>query len=215
MEPSCNHEESLPENQTLQLPPGYRFHPTDDELILYYLQKQIDGHPLPIQIPQICLATTNPHTLSGLVLLLMNFYILIESLFRVLISQFWKLILTERYSKIGDEYWYFLTSRDRKYPNGKRPNRGAESGYWKATGSDKNVVMGRKVIGYKKTLVFYQGKPQSGKKTAWIMQEYRVNQLPRQKQTPTDMRVRIYIFPYLCLTYISHACTTGQQKFIN
>jgi hypothetical protein len=30
--------------------------------------------------------------------------------------------------------WYFFTPRDRKYPNGARPNRAAASGYWRQQG---------------------------------------------------------------------------------
>ncbi|KAI7999071.1 NAC transcription factor NAM-B1 [Camellia lanceoleosa] len=56
---------------------------------------------------------------------------------------------------------------DRKYPNGMRPNRMAASGYWKATGTDKPVCSscGARIIGGKKALVFYRGRPPRGIKT--------------------------------------------------
>jgi hypothetical protein len=76
----------------------------------------------------------------------------------------------------GDKEWYFFSPRDRKYPNGIRPNRAAGSGYWKATGTDKPIhstVTGESV-GVKKALVFYMGRPPKGTKTDWIMQEYRL-----------------------------------------
>lgn len=76
----------------------------------------------------------------------------------------------------GEQEWYFFSPRDRKYPNGARPNRAATSGYWKATGTDKPVLSsgGSQKVGVKKALVFYGGKPPKGIKTNWIMHEYRL-----------------------------------------
>lgn len=75
----------------------------------------------------------------------------------------------------GEDEWYFFSPRDRKYPNGARPNRAAGSGYWKATGADKPILTsGSKNIGVKKALVFYTGRPPNGLKTDWIMNEYRL-----------------------------------------
>lgn len=76
----------------------------------------------------------------------------------------------------GEQEWYFFSPRDRKYPNGARPNRAATSGYWKATGTDKPVLTsgGTQKVGVKKALVFYGGKPPRGIKTNWIMHEYRL-----------------------------------------
>ena len=77
----------------------------------------------------------------------------------------------------GDQEWYFFSPRDRKYPNGSRPNRAASSGYWKATGTDKPILASHghhNKVGVKKSLVFYGGKPPKGVKTNWIMHEYRL-----------------------------------------
>ncbi|XP_020236754.1 NAC domain-containing protein 1 [Cajanus cajan] len=77
-------------------------------------------------------------------------------------------------SDFGENEWYFFSPRERKYPNGVRPNRATVSGYWKATGTDKAIYSGSKHIGVKKALVFYKGKPPKGIKTDWIMHEYRL-----------------------------------------
>ena len=71
---------------------------------------------------------------------------------------------------------YFFSTREAKYPNGNRSNRATCSGYWKATGLDKQIVTcrGGQVVGMKKTLVFYRGKPPHGTRTDWIMHEYRL-----------------------------------------
>ncbi|CAM8968793.1 unnamed protein product [Rhodiola kirilowii] len=137
---------------TTQLPPGFRFHPSDEELIVYYLRNKVDSNPVPaLIIADIDLYMYNPWELP------------VKALF-------------------GTDEWYFFSPRDRKYPNGARPNRAAASGYWKATGTDKLIVRtdtasscGRpERIGVKKGLVFYVGKPPRGSKTDWIMNEYRL-----------------------------------------
>ncbi|KAL5204438.1 hypothetical protein ABZP36_009309 [Zizania latifolia] len=132
----------------LQLPPGFRFHPTDDELVMYYLCRKCGGLPLaaPV-IAEVDLYKFNP----------------------------WD--LPEK-AMGGEKEWYFFSPRDRKYPNGQRPNRAAGTGYWKATGADKPVGSPRPAA-IKKALVFYAGKPPKGVKTNWIMHEYRLADVDR------------------------------------
>ncbi|KAF3796736.1 hypothetical protein EJ110_NYTH01002 [Nymphaea thermarum] len=62
---------------------------------------------------------------------------------------------------------------------------GAGSRFWKATGTDKIIL----VDGRKKAPVFYVGKPPNGSKTNWIMHEYLLlgddnSCLPQKKATP-------------------------------
>ena len=128
----------------LNLPPGFRFHPTDEELVAHYLCARAAGRRPPVSIiAEVDLYRFDP----------------------------WD--LPER-ALFGRREWYFFTPRDRKYPNGSRPNRAAGSGYWKATGADKPVEHGGRTAGIKKALVFYHGKPPRGVKTEWIMHEYRL-----------------------------------------
>ena len=77
----------------------------------------------------------------------------------------------------GENEWYFFSPRDRKYPNGARPNRAAGSGYWKATGKDREVLNAAtgSLLGMKKTLVFYSGRAPRGEKTKWVLHEYRLD----------------------------------------
>ncbi|XP_073300913.1 NAC transcription factor 25-like [Primulina huaijiensis] len=130
------------------LPPGFRFHPTDEELVVHYLKKKAASEPLPAStiIAEIDLYKYDPWELPSK-------------------------------ASFGEQEWYFFSPRDRKYPNGARPNRAATSGYWKATGTDKPIFTSKdqiQKVGVKKALVFYCGKPPKGIKTDWIMHEYRL-----------------------------------------
>jgi len=133
------------------LPPGFRFHPTDEELVVHYLKKKAASAPLPVAIiAEVDLYKFDPWELPDK-------------------------------ATFGEHEWYFFSPRDRKYPNGARPNRAATSGYWKATGTDKPILAytgSREKVGVKKALVFYRGKPPKGLKTNWIMHEYRLVDAP-------------------------------------
>lgn len=75
------------------------------------------------------------------------------------------------------EQWFFFAPRQEREARGGRPNRTTASGYWKATGSPGYVYSSdNKVIGVKKTMVFYRGKAPTGRKTKWKMNEYRAIQ---------------------------------------
>ncbi|GAB4862091.1 NAC domain-containing protein [Ancistrocladus abbreviatus] len=141
------------EGDQLALPPGFRFHPTDEELVTHYLcrkcKSQSIGH-VPI-IAEIDLYKFDPWELPDLAL-------------------------------YGEKEWYFFSPRDRKYPNGSRPNRAAGCGYWKATGADKPIGH-PKPVAIKKALVFYAGKAPKGQKTNWIMHEYRLADVDRSARS--------------------------------
>ncbi|XP_011624571.1 NAC domain-containing protein 86 isoform X3 [Amborella trichopoda] len=133
----------------MSLPPGFRFHPTDEELVGYYLKRKIEGLKIELEvIPEIDLYKFDPWELPD------------------------KSFLPKR-----DMEWFFFCPRDRKYPNGSRTNRATSAGYWKATGKDRKITMCHSsVTGFKKTLVFYRGRAPAGDRTDWIMHEYRLSE---------------------------------------
>lgn len=48
------------------LPPGFRFHPTDEELILHYLRKKVASIPLPVSIiAEVDIYKLDPWELPG------------------------------------------------------------------------------------------------------------------------------------------------------
>ncbi|KAJ8751974.1 hypothetical protein K2173_000720 [Erythroxylum novogranatense] len=128
--------------------PGFRFHPTDEELISFYLRRKVDRKPISIElIKQVDIYKYDPWDLP-------------------------------KPSGVGDTEGYFFCKRGRKYRNSIRPNRVTGSGFWKATGIDKPVYPqggeGRDCIGLKKTLVYYRGSAGKGTKTDWMMHEFRL-----------------------------------------
>ncbi|KAE8706527.1 Protein CUP-SHAPED COTYLEDON 2 [Hibiscus syriacus] len=128
------------------LPPGFRFHPTDEELITCYLLKKVlDSGFTGRAIAEVDLNKCEP----------------------------WE--LPEK-AKMGEKEWYFFSLRDRKYPTGLRTNRATEAGYWKATGKDREIYSSKTcaLVGMKKTLVFYRGRAPKGEKSNWVMHEYRL-----------------------------------------
>ncbi|XP_017431950.1 transcription factor JUNGBRUNNEN 1 [Vigna angularis] len=120
--------------------PGFRFHPTDEELVSFYLRRKLHKKPINIDlIKQIDIYKYDP----------------------------WN--LPKNNGSGGEKEGYFFYRRGRKYRNSIRPNRATGSGFWKATGIDKPGYSqggeGNDCIGLKKTLVYYRASTGKGTKT--------------------------------------------------
>ncbi|XP_058101594.1 NAC domain-containing protein 21/22-like isoform X2 [Magnolia sinica] len=128
------------------LPPGFRFYPSDEELVCHYLRKKVANE----RSSHGTMVVVDLHTCEP-----------------------WQL---PDVAKLGGNEWYFFSFRDRKYATGVRANRATTSGYWKATGKDRPVIdpTTREVAGMRKTLVFYRERAPNGIKTDWVMHEFRL-----------------------------------------
>ncbi|XP_030965752.1 protein SOMBRERO [Quercus lobata] len=136
-------------NGQVTVPPGFRFHPTDEELLYYYLRKKVSYEAIDLDvIREVDLNKLEP----------------------------WDLKEKCRIGSGPQNEWYFFSHKDKKYPTGTRTNRATTAGFWKATGRDKAIHHSNtKRIGMRKTLVFYTGRAPHGQKTDWIMHEYRLD----------------------------------------
>ncbi|KAL0295798.1 UNVERIFIED_CONTAM: NAC domain-containing protein 22 [Sesamum calycinum] len=114
----------MDESHELDLP-GFRFHPTEEELLNFYLKSMVLGKKLRGDIIGFLnIYNHDPRDLPGL-------------------------------AKIGEREWKILSMSDPK-----------------------------KMLGLKKTLVFYEGRAPRGRRTDWIMNEYR---LPDSCSPPKDI----------------------------
>ncbi|KAL3633799.1 hypothetical protein CASFOL_022561 [Castilleja foliolosa] len=145
------------------VPPGFRFHPTDEELLGFYLQRKVQGKSISLElITQVDIYRYDP----------------------------WD--LPKMGNCMGEKEWYFFCMRGRKYRNSIRPNRVSltGTGFWKATGIDKPIYSSnKKCIGLKKSLVYYRGNAGKGTKTDWMMHEYR---FPPNASSPANQEAEVW-----------------------
>ncbi|MQM22810.1 hypothetical protein Taro_055868 [Colocasia esculenta] len=157
--------------------PGFRFHPTDQELVGFYLRRKVEKKPIRIDvIKQVDIYKFDPWDLP-------------------------RTVCNEE-----DKDCYFFCLRGKKYRNSIRPNRVTLSGFWKATGIDRPIYSAaaagecNELIGLKKCLVYYRGSAGKSTKTDWMMHEFRLppsscvaagikNQVALQAETWTICRV--------------------------
>ncbi|KAG9137503.1 hypothetical protein Leryth_016800 [Lithospermum erythrorhizon] len=134
----------------VDLPPGFRFYPTEEELVSFYLSYKLEGkgpqNKLDHVIPVLDIYEYNPWDLAK---------------------------YAGEFCREDKEQWFFFVPMQEKEARGGRPNRLTSEGYWKATGSPGLVYSSdNRVIGTKRTMVFYKGRAPSGHKTVWKMNEY-------------------------------------------
>ncbi|XP_068658120.1 NAC domain-containing protein 90-like [Aristolochia californica] len=157
-------------------PPGFRFYPTEEELVGFYLKHKLEKareEDLVRVIPVVDIFNgLDPSQLPS---------------------------LSGQVCQGDQDQWFFFCPRQEREAQGGRPNRITPSGYWKATGSPSSVYSSdNRAIGEKKTMVFYEGRAPTGTKTKWKVNEYRSVEEP----TRADAKPRVRNEFSLCRVYI-------------
>ncbi|XP_031251033.1 NAC transcription factor 47-like [Pistacia vera] len=89
---------------------GMRFRPTEEEIILYYLERKMGGLDFPVHcINEVDVLKYEPWDLPDLS------------------------------ARPDNEMWYFFNAPTYKYAKSKRTNRATRAGYWKVTGKDRPI----------------------------------------------------------------------------
>lgn len=151
--PSDGNKEKLTfvRDGTIKLPPGFRFQPTDQEIVFQYLIRKVFSCPLPTSvIPEIVnICKFNPWDLPGEWEQERYFFSKKEA----------KYGHGNRVNRMSSEGYWKATGFDKHITRCCNNNPIARK---------KDVI-----TGIKKTLVFYKSKP-STTRTHWIMHEYRL-----------------------------------------
>ncbi|GMN38965.1 hypothetical protein TIFTF001_008187 [Ficus carica] len=128
----------------MKIPTGYRFAPTDEELISYYLARKLRGLSLPSDMIKVDLYDYTPEQLEV------------------------------GYGARREQEMYFFTRNKLKYENGNRPTRGTCDGFWRASTRKISIKddNGRE-IGHK-MMLNYRINSDKNRNTKWLMYEYTI-----------------------------------------
>ncbi|GJY48598.1 NAC domain-containing protein 90-like protein [Tanacetum coccineum] len=169
--------------------PGFRFYPTEEELVSFYLKHKMQS--------------TSDRLLKDIDRVIPQLQV----------YDFYPLDLP-RYAGVGcqgdPEQWFFFIPRQEKQAKGGRPSRLTPSGYWKATGSPSVVYSSsNRAIGIRRTMVFYNGRVPTGTKTKWKMNEYNAfkeEPLANPSLRPETNNMQLMEELSLCRVYVKSQC---------
>ncbi|XP_076948237.1 NAC domain-containing protein 83-like isoform X2 [Bidens hawaiensis] len=158
----------------IRLPPGFRFQPTDQEIVFQYLIRKVFSCPLPASIvPEIVnICKFSPWDLPGDWEQDRYFFSKNEAKFGN----------GQRSNRASDDGYWKATGFDKQI-----------------TRCCNNSLNSRKkeiITGMKKTLVFYKGKAMHGESTTrtyWIMHEYRLVHSSYSPKTSSNDKQRSWI----------------------
>ncbi|KAI4367525.1 hypothetical protein MLD38_023255 [Melastoma candidum] len=131
------------------LPPGFRFHPTDEEFVDHYLMNYIHSVR-----EGICVVPT------------------VDDLFKRDPRELPKIFRSLSIIRSKDPEWWFLSTLEYKPANSDKFDRRTSTGSWKITGNPMEIRdrVGNRLIAVKRNLVFCEN--QKNEKTNWVIHEY-------------------------------------------
>ncbi|XP_028787052.1 NAC transcription factor 29-like [Neltuma alba] len=145
-----------------RVPPGFKFCPTEEQLVAYYLRHKLMALDPSVYttLPDIDVCKFEPWDLLSLA------------------------TSAASATKFDDSECFFFSPPDYKYAKSTRWNRTTSCGSWKFTGRDRNIrEQGtNNVIGIKRILVFYEGRSPRARKTNWVIHEYHDATLPLEQR---------------------------------
>ncbi|KAK6153913.1 hypothetical protein DH2020_013552 [Rehmannia glutinosa] len=129
-----------------KLPPGFRFQPTDEEIVFQYLARKTFSYPLPAQV--------------------------IPELINIFSFHPWELPA----GNSDQDRYFFSNKETNHGNGNYQSGKTTCCGYWKATGLTKRIICSKNmpIVGIRKSLVFYKRKKSNSRafRTDWIMHEY-------------------------------------------
>ncbi|KAF8102058.1 hypothetical protein N665_0201s0347 [Sinapis alba] len=165
---------AAPRTKPTTFPPGYKFVPSEDDLIVHYLKPFLRSNKNPppnVPIHRVNIYDSNPERLS------------------------------KEYVKGNDKEWFFITERTKMHEGrNEKQSRIDNGGFWKVrTALEKFKT--RKGVAFSRTVLnHYMGKKQNGVKSEWVMYEYLTESSPRDKSNSDNKMVdyalcKIYMTP--------------------
>ncbi|KAG8647009.1 NAC domain-containing protein 90 [Manihot esculenta] len=138
----------------MELAIGFRFYPTEEELISFYLHNKLQDKREDDLIQAI-----------DRVVAVLDIY------------DFDPWQLPRELCRRDPEQWFFFVPRQEREAKGGKPKRLTPCGYWKSTGSAGYVYSSNNsCIGAIRTMAFYKGRVPNGRKTQWKMNEYKATE---------------------------------------
>ncbi|KAF2618444.1 hypothetical protein F2Q68_00041629 [Brassica cretica] len=156
-----------PRTKPTTFPPGYKFVPNEDDLIVHYLKPFLRSSKLPpsnVPIHRVNIYESNPERLS------------------------------REYVKGNDKEWFFITERTKMHEGGKRHSRCDNGGFWKGRSALEKFKTRKGVAFSRMVLKHYMGNNREGVKSEWLMYEYLTESSPRDKSNGDNKRVRMYVY---------------------